>query len=312
MKPTSIISLIVAFLLVVAGLVTCFVAQNIASANGEFIFAESRGDDLVNTIDVGEDISKIELIFENAEVNIRGGSDKSYIEFVNFSENYYSLSKSNTIISFDELPDLMSMLKFWENGFSFKGMRYILNFSKPSEDVKKSVNVYLTKDQNLKIIDIKSDNCTLNIENIEINCDYKIFANDVTVNANTLKTDGTFTVNCGPKEERAKNVNLNISYALVKNLNIASENLTTDIDVFKLTGESNITCDSGNISIKLISDPTLSKLDISTEGALTINDLEYLNTFESEGDPNFPGSFIINTQKADINISKTNITAPQN
>ena len=47
MKPTSIISLIVAFLLVVTGLVTCFIAQNIASANGEFIFAESRGDDLV-------------------------------------------------------------------------------------------------------------------------------------------------------------------------------------------------------------------------------------------------------------------------
>ena len=153
MKPTSIISLIIAFVLVVAGLITCFVAQNIASSNGEFIFAESRDGDLVNTVEISEDISKIELIVENAEINIHGSSDRSYIEFINFNENYYTLSHSNTLLSFNEIPDLLSMVKFWESGFSFKGMRYILNFSKPSQDSKK-INIDLTEKQLLKIFDI--------------------------------------------------------------------------------------------------------------------------------------------------------------
>ena len=40
MKPTSIISLIIAVLLTIVGLVTCFIAQNMAESSGEQLFAD--------------------------------------------------------------------------------------------------------------------------------------------------------------------------------------------------------------------------------------------------------------------------------
>ncbi len=310
MKPTSIISLIVAFVLVVAGLITCFVAQNIASSNGEFIFAESRDGDLVNTVEISEDISKIELIVENAEINIHGNADRSYVEFINFNENYYSLSVSNTILSFDEIPDLMSMVKFWESGFSFKGMRYIFNFSKPNEDAKK-INIYLTQEQALKIFDIKADTCTINIENIVIDCDYKFCVNDLTVNANTLRTAGTFNVNSAAKEEAAENVRLNISYSLIKNVLVSAKNLETDIDLFKISGDANITCDTGKVKIRFINSPSEQNIVVSTAGSLLVSGVEHLNEYSSHGDQSSQSMIKISSKNAVIDISKTDSSVPQ-
>ena len=71
MRPQSIVSLIVAVLLVIVGLVTCMIAQNMAQANGEYLFSEIRGEDNVQTVDLTDsEISKIELIVEDAEINI--------------------------------------------------------------------------------------------------------------------------------------------------------------------------------------------------------------------------------------------------
>ena len=310
MKPTSIISLIIAFVLVVAGLITCFVAQNIASSNGEFIFAESRDGDLVNTVEISEDISKIELIVENAEINIHGSSDRSYIEFINFNENYYTLSHSNTLLSFNEIPDLLSMVKFWESGFSFKGMRYILNFSKPSQDSKK-INIYLTEKQLLKIFDIQADTCTVNIENIVIDCDYKFCVSDLTLNADTLRTSGTFNINSAAKEEPAENVRLNISYSLIKNVLITAKNLETNIDLFKISGDANISCDTGKIKIRFINSPADLNISANTSGSLLVSGIEYLNEYSSHGDQSSQNTIVINSKNAVIDISKTDSQIPQ-
>lgn len=311
MKPTSIVSLIVAAVLIIAGLVTCFVAQNIASANGEFIFAESRDGDLVNTVEINEDISKIELIVENAEINIHGDADRSYVEFVNFSENYYSLSVSNTILSFDEIPDLMSMVKFWENGFTFKGMRYILNFSRPNDDVAKKINIYLTKDHALKIFDIQAETCTLNIENIITDCDYKLCVNDLTVNANTLKTNGTFNINSAAKEEPAEDVKLNIEYSLIKNVSVNTKNLVTDIDLFKISGDANIICDTGRVKIRFVTPPSDLNLSVKTTASLLISGIEYLNEYSNHGDQESQHTIKITSQDAVIDIARTDSAIPQ-
>ncbi|MGN1346729.1 MAG: hypothetical protein ACI4V1_08080, partial [Eubacteriales bacterium] len=199
MKPTSIVSLIIAALLVVLGLVTCIIAQNMAKANGEFLFSETREDGLVNTVDLTEsEISKIELIVSDAEINIIGRSDKSCIEFVNFRENYYNLSAANRVLSFSEIPDITSMLKFWENGFSFKGMRYILNFAKDQKETantKKVVNLYLSRDKEIKIFEIQANNCTLNIEGMTSATDYNITVKNAEINATGLKTSSSFNIN---------------------------------------------------------------------------------------------------------------------
>ena len=98
MKPTSIVSLIISVILIIVGLVTCFIAQNMAQEKGEYLFAEERNNDLVQTVDLSEsEISKIELIVADTEINIIGKSERSYIEFINFRENYYALSATNRV-----------------------------------------------------------------------------------------------------------------------------------------------------------------------------------------------------------------------
>ena len=307
MKPTSIISLIVAVVLVVAGLVTCMIAQNMAQANGEYLFSEVRGEDNVQTVDLTDsDISKIELAADQVEINIIGRQEKSYIEFVNFRDNYYSLSQSNRVLSFDEIPDMASMLKFWENGFSFKGMRYLFTFNNDDEDVerKKVINVFLKSDKEIKIFDIKSDFCTLNIENMTTGTDYIIITKELTLNSNTIKTTSSLSINTGKDIEPADKVNLNMNTSLVTNMSVHAQEIFMDADMFRCSGNGNFICDNGNFDITTIKKTSAQNFDINTEyGSIYIEGVNSGSTYKFTGDESVEGTFRIESRNANINIS---------
>ena len=308
MKPTSIVSLIIAVLLIILGLVTCMIAQNMANANGEFLFSETREDGLVNTVDLTEsEISKIELIVSDAEINIIGRSDKACIEFVNFRENYYNLSAANRVLSFSEIPDITSMLKFWENGFTFKGMRYILNFKKDQEqapDAKKIINLYLTTDKEIKIFDIQADNCTLNIEGMTSATDYNITVETADITASSMKTSSNFNINAKEADKPAKAVTLNMNSTLVSHLNVNADELTMDAKVYRCSAATDITCDTGSINIETVKKPDALKLEIDTiSGKILVDgeetDSPYTRTTQNAEDP----KLTITTDSADVRIS---------
>lgn len=254
MKPTSIVSLIISVILIIVGLVTCFIAQNMAQEKGEYLFAEERNNDLVQTVDLSEsEISKIELIVADTEINIIGKSERSYIEFINFRENYYALSATNRVLSFDEIPDVMSMLKFWENGFSFKGMRYIFNFNdEPEEDRAKVINIYLTSDYDMKIFDITAENAVINIENMTSPADYNIITDNAVINTSVLRTTSSFNINTAKDAKPAESITLNMKMALISNININAVNLELTAESFRCNGTGSIVYDSGNVDIKSI------------------------------------------------------------
>lgn len=254
MKPTSIVSLIISVILIIVGLVTCFIAQNMAQEKGEYLFAEERNNDLVQTVDLSEsEISKIELIVADTEINIIGKSERSYIEFINFRENYYALSATNRVLSFDEIPDVMSMLKFWENGFSFKGMRYIFNFNdEPEEDRAKVINIYLTSDYDMKIFDITAENAVINIENMTSPADYNIITDNAVINTSVLRTTSSFNINTAKDAKTAESITLNMKMALISNININAANLELTAESFRCNGTGNIVYDNGNVDIKSI------------------------------------------------------------
>ena len=308
MRPQSIVSLIVAVLLVIVGLVTCMIAQNMAQANGEYLFSEIRGEDNVQTVDLTEsEISKIELIVEDAEINIYGKSDKSYIEFVNFKENYYSLSATNRILSFDEIPDLMSMLKFWENGFSFKGMRYLLNFSdwntQETEERQKIINVYLTKDKLIKIFDIQATTGTINIKDMVTETDYNIITEDAAVNVTTFKTASAITINEGEDIKPAKNLTLNLTTAIVNNINVNADNLQMTANMFRCAGDGEIICSTGSIAIDSVTNTDSLNLEIKTAGGFVHIDGETVSPpYNHIGSESNPGKLSINTVTANVSI----------
>ena len=303
MKPTSIVSLIVAVLLVIVGLVTCFIAQNMAQDNGEFLFAEERNNDLVQTVDLSDsEISKIELIVENAEINIIGRSESSYIEFINFRENYYALSATNRVLSFDEIPDLISMLKFWENGFSFKGMRYILNFrDEPDEDRAKVVNIHLTTDYDIKIFDLKADNCTINIQNMTSPADYNIVTDNAVINTSVLRTTSAFSINAEKDVKPASNVTLNMKTALISNFNINAVNLDLTAESFRCNGSASIKYETGTVDISTLRQLSDMYLHLtSASGTIDLDGKYVQSPYISTNSDNAGNIFKIETQNGEI------------
>lgn len=309
MKPSSIISLIIAVLLIVVGLTTCIIAQNMANANGETLFSESKNDGLVNIMDLTNmDISKIELIVRDAEINIYGKSASSYVEFVNFRENYYTLTTSNKVLSFDEIPDVVSMLKFWENGFSFKGMRYIFNFH-PETEGKKIINVYLSSDIDIKIFNITAENCALNLENLTSGSDYNITVTTGDINVKTLKTTSAFNIT-------GTDIKLNMNTAILTNTNIKADNLEMNVSSFRANGSTSIECGSGNIDLVTPYSVESLNLDVDTaDGRILINGNGVSSPYQ-QNNPDAPDAKItIITESADISIkqnssSQGNTTEP--
>ncbi len=313
MKPTSIVSLIIAVLLIILGLVTCMIAQNMATANGEFLFSETREDGLVNTVDLTEsEISKIELIVSDAEINIIGRSEKACIEFVNFRENYYNLSAANRVLSFSEIPDITSMLKFWENGFTFKGMRYLLNFKKDQEqpaDVRKIINLYLTSEKEIKIFDISADNCTLNIETMSSATDYNITVKTAEITTTGLKTSSNFNINAKETDIPAKSVTLNMDTSMAAYLNVNADELNMDADVYRCSAETNITCESGSIAIETVKKMDALKLEIDTvSGKILVDDTETDSPYNHNTQNADDAKLTITTNSADVSIRSVTTT----
>ena len=316
MKPTSIVSLIIAVLLVILGLVTCMIAQNMANANGEFLFSETREDGLVNTVDLTEsEISKIELIVTDAEINIIGRSEKACIEFVNFRENYYNLSAANRVLSFSEIPDITSMLKFWENGFTFKGMRYILNFKKDQEqaaDVRKVINLYLTSDKEIKIFDISADSCTLNVEHMTSATDYIITVKNAEITTTGLKTSSNFSINAKETDTPAQSVTLKMDTSMTANLNVNAKDLNMDANVYRCSAATNITCSTGNIDIETVKKLDALKLEIDTiSGKILVDGAEaespYTHTTQNPDD----AKITVTTDSADVRIGSVTMNTEE-
>ena len=280
MKPTSIISLIVAVLLVIVGLVTCFIAQNMAQSNGEQLFADNVNGNISISEEINLDnLERISVVFSTGKVNVYGNcdtpgadhySDVSKIELVNFKENYYTLTRSSNLLSFDETGDIKSMLKFWENGFSFKGMRYILNleqiksFFRPEEEEKdKQINIYLTKAATAALAEdaeaaettgdgeeqpgvwklnkilVKATGpagCDVTIDNVHIDTDYNIVANRSTVKVRKTSTSSFINVGSDSSEVPARRADITVEESSLGYMNLQATTLNFDSAALEMVG----------------------------------------------------------------------------
>ena len=310
MKPASIISLIIAVLLVIVGLVTCFIAQNMAQANGEFLFAEEVEGSRVVTEPLSEEITKIALVFSDAKVNIYGRcdrensehySDTAKIEFVNFKENYYTLNNKNNLLSFDEIPNLTSMLKFWENGFSFKGMRYILNAEsireilnkeEEKEDTDKQINVYLTSAMTIKNFDIKaSGETSVFIESMRTETDYNITGETVILDVQSTTSDSAININ-SDSSNPAKSAEVNITRAILGYVTVNAETVDFSAASLNIKNEMKVSASDGVIRIGTSNSLPTYNLEIRSSGRMQV----------SGSDVSSPYSFIAGSGLPSINI----------
>ena len=274
MKPASIIALIISVLLVLGGYITCSAAEKRAEKNNEFLFSEIREDDHVQKVDLTEaTITKIALSVDNAEINIIGGSESSYIEFVNFQENYYSLSVANRVLNFDEIPDLISMVKFWENGFAFKGMRHFLSIFRENdvEEKDKRIDIYLTADREIKNFDISAVTCNISITNMLSATDYLINATNVTIKTDSISTTSALHINNSKSIDPATSVKLEMNDTTLTNMTIRTQNLNVDAKKFTVNGILSLSCEGGSIKIDSTVPSSLINFNLKSTGNIIVD-----------------------------------------
>ncbi len=291
MKPASIISLIIAVLLMVVGLVTCFIAQNIARDNGESLFSKQPDGSYRVEETLKDDTVKIELIdLSNVKINIYGNCDSedsahysetARIEFINFKENFYNLTYGGTTLSFDQiLPNITSLAKSLISGGSFKGMRYYLNpdqlreFLKKeeTEDDGKRIDIYLTSHVK-KINNIKigtSGDCEILIDNVESGADFDITADRLKLTVTNTETSGHLYVNNLAKDtdKPAKSLDLTVTRSAFDSLVLNADEMTVNAVGLDLhikpdnTGNGmKLTCEAGDLRIGM-QKPLLSSYNI--------------------------------------------------
>ena len=176
MKPTSIIFLCLSVLLVVGGIVTCYIASGMARDAGIELFETSsdiEGNNIINNELDADGLNKVSLILKNADVAIHGGAESSYIELVNYGTNTYSYAVSNGILSVDESVGFLSLLNFTDTSVSFGGLRQYLKWRGKSGEPR-SVNIYLTDEYQLKQLEIKVEDGDVTIDGSKCKTDYSI------------------------------------------------------------------------------------------------------------------------------------------
>lgn len=273
MRPTSVIFLALSVILVIFGSTVCGVANNLAKSEGIMLFPEYDADhDYVITSDIGSlGTTKIEITAADADVNIIGGSDRSYVEVVNFKTNYYTLSAKDKNVSFVEILDVKSMLKFWENGFTFTGMRNILKRN-TDELGRKAINVYITNEE-LKQVKLNIEKGNISISNISAKAEFEINLTEGTLTLDRVNsTDSAYVT--------GDSVNMNFTRSRFKSF---TAELKTTRSVFRKSNstEMDVSFTEGTFDCDNIN--TFYSISVKTEtGAITVDNVVYQRTYSRD------------------------------
>lgn len=195
MRLGSIVGIIIAGILITAGIIMCI--TGIVSAGGSdkalFMQVDDSGTHYIQP--VSSEVTKISLGYKDANITIKGGAEKSQIEFTNFNPNLYSISETTNVITFDEVADITSMLDLGSYGFSFKGLRYALDpRNNDFDDMQKSIVITLAPDSPIKIIDIDANVSNVKIEDVSLAGDLLINVESGTVDIVSTSANSTISI----------------------------------------------------------------------------------------------------------------------
>lgn len=240
MKPTSIVFLVIALLLLIVGIVTCSIAKDIAETDGYELFTTTDDTQKSFRESIPDSMHKIDLVFTDAEIQIIGGAEESYIEFSNFQSGLYTVSTTNSVFSFDEIPNIKSLLS-GNSGFSFSGIRHFLRAGHAASG-EKQISIYLKDTSSLKSISISGNNCTLEIQKLKTKCDISIKADStLEIRSDFLRTACVLSADSPRLTMNLNNVSLHSLNVQSKHAQISSQSTFFD--------QVSIQAESGSIDI---------------------------------------------------------------
>lgn len=273
MKKRSKLFLLVSGILFTLGVIVCLIGAGVSSTTGEQIYSSKIGDGRGYVYDFGDgEIDKIKIKVTDANVNIYGSSEKTYMEVINFNENLCSYTGNNAIVTFKETVKVEDITGFWENGLSFKGLRYILR--PVSADKEKIVNIYISQADHIKAFDISVETGTVTISSLNTVTDYHVnmasgkifFTNVITESGINIKATGETSADID-----FNRVNTDIVVINAKRASFTAEGFSFD------SCEMNVM--NGSASFAFVSKNQIYDMDITTKGKLMVDGEVYPDRF---------------------------------
>lgn len=267
MKPTSIIFILISIVIIFFGNRICDNAEKRAEEEGIDIFGQTVDEEnnSVYKFTFGaEDVyNKLELVLDEADVYIYGGFSEPYMELYNFEDGSYAMTTTNRNITVNTSLDIMSMLKFWETGFSFDGLRGYLHEQEKTETVMaKRVNIYLPTDGDINVINVTLDKGSVHVSNLDTSVDFAVNLGEgdaVFTSVNTtsyIKSDikkgdlylngvtvGTLTTTMTDGDVNAENFNFtNVSITgVTTNVSVTTSNALDFFDTYLSARQGKVT-----------------------------------------------------------------------
>lgn len=272
MKAMSKLFLIISGIMTGVGIVICIIGLIMAKQQGVQLYAEKVNGNSVYTVDLnGTDISKISVNATDADITVYTGQENEYIDFINFNESYGSVSSTNTVVSFDEYVNFNSLLSFWDGGFTFKGMRSLLDFSRAPEG-KKEVNIYISDKRNINVFAFTVEKGVISFDNLNSDTDYKLSLDSGTINMKNVATSSKVYLKATGCTASLDNCSFNSFIGDVGDLKINGK--------CKIGDEFNINAKSGTLdaSLELLSENP--KVSVITSGVININGETYPGVYK--------------------------------
>lgn len=276
MKAMSKFFLIVAGILTVAGVIVCLIASGIAKSENILLFPEKTDGKYIYTVDLNNtEITKIALDVTDADITVITGQDNERVEFINFNENYYSVSTTNRVLTFDEYVDLTSMLTFWDSDYKFKGIRSILKLGNKIEG-KKEINIYLSDDRDINILDFTIANGNINVSHMSTETDYKFFMDKGKIVMNDISTVSSVSITANYSEITLEDCSFNSFSCDSANVYIGG---TVDFcHAFSVNSKN------GTVDTDISLDSDEFDISILTAGNLKVNNESYAGAFKNNLD----------------------------
>ncbi len=302
MKRNTRIYFIIAASVILAGIILCLVGSAVGNARNEQIFPENTENGRRYTYYFGDsDIGRVKFDAVKAQVNIIGGAEKSYIEVINFNENLCTFSNSNAMVTFRESPDVSSVLRFWENGFTFKGLRYLLRSG--GDENGGIINVYMAQDVKVKAFDITVESGKISVKNISDPTDYSLVVGSGGISMTDVNTVSNIALTAR-----------DASAAAISLENITAQSLTVKAQIADLKVKGLVTdaCDvairtgSTAIEYKPLAENPVFTAEVNSAGKLVIDGCDdYIDVYKYQPEDTEPGDItsFVRVTGADLSVN---------
>ena len=196
-KPTSIVFMIIAGVLILAGVILCIVGGAMAKSRDIDLFAENRDEagNAVSCRSLGSGaVRSIKLDLDGGAVKLIGGAQKNEVRLINYAENSFDYSvTSNDMVLKD--AGIFSAFNFInEAGGNFNGLRHYLVMNR-FKDEDKVVEIYLTDDMtSITLVDIGLGKGDVSIEGMKLDASFNIKVAEGSVIVKETSSKGKFDI----------------------------------------------------------------------------------------------------------------------